>query len=198
MLYRADEEVCSQTETWDALDAFLSSNVELGGFPNTLMVIIRKCRVTFKHVFFALHLYRKSIDSYALEKPLQRDRNSGFQDLKLSTKADTLDGCIDNKFVLFVISLAISSKFIDDNMCANLCWSELCSIPCSTITNGEIHILNLLKWNLRPERDEVADICREFDRFAHSVILMDPHKETFQLKREILRCMHSALKCLGF
>lgn len=192
-LYYLDEKIYENKESWLRIKEFLSVLIKNEKDVNLLCSLIIKSCISFSHFFLATYIYKKSLEKHMSRESSPRREYKVFIS---RIKEESTQGLMQNLFLVFTIALIISSKVLEDAAYSNLCWSELCLIPCSKINSGEKYILNLLNWEMIPKNKEFISLVSEFELVNQNSISFAP-KNRFVGKERTQECCFPLLRCLG-
>lgn len=156
---------------------------------------LKKSRVSFRHVFIAACIYRRSLNAYYMQ--LKDGGASSSPAFATRLRKEHPRVFMENSCVLFVIALVVGSKIIEDTVYSNHYWSELCLIPHDRISSGEKYVLTLLDWNIEPQEEEFAEMVCSFERVNGNTVLF-AWKAQGCLMQRVRECIAIVTQCLGW
>ncbi|KAL0265908.1 UNVERIFIED_CONTAM: hypothetical protein PYX00_011625 [Menopon gallinae] len=156
---------------------------------------LKKSRASFRHVFIAACIYRRSLKAYRLQ--LRGEESCISPAFATRIRKEHPRIFMEDSCVLFVISLVLGSKIIEDTVYSNHYWAELCLIPHDRIGWGEKYVLTLLNWNIEPREEEFAEMVGSFEGISGNTVLF-AWKTQGCLMRRVRECVAIVTQCMGW
>lgn len=157
--------------------------------------VLKKSRVSFRHVFVAACIYRRCLKSYYMQhKDMPQSSCSSFV---TRIRKEHPNSLMEDKVVLFIVALVVGSKIIEDTVYSNQYWSEISLIPHPRISYGERYVLSLLDWNIEPQENEFVEMVRVFEKTCENTVLF-VLKTQGCLVRRMKECLDLIMQCIGW
>lgn len=189
-----DEASCRREGMAQYVSRFLRQ-MEIESGVDIIVRVLRKSKVSFRHVFMAACIYRRCLEAYSVQL---KDRPLGScSSFVTRIKKEHPRVLMEDKAALFIVALVVGSKIIEDTVYSNQYWSELSLIPRARISYGEKYVLSLLDWNIEPQEEEFAEMVRRFEKSCESAVLF-ALKAQGCLARKMRECLALVTQCVGW
>lgn len=189
LIYYLDDEIHTNEEVWLLFSVFLQSHIKKEKVVESLSKLLRTSRTTLRQALIATQIYTNIIKLY--KKKINEPRP-----FMVNPKIDLLETQLENSYVLYIVSLIICIKSVEDSSYTNICWARAAGLPYQLINFVELEVLQALEWKIDPKEEEFEKIVEEFIETCTKELNTFP---IFVLpgKRKWFDCIFDIVTCFG-